>query len=117
MPTHIPVSPIAQTIADQIGRSAFFMMGTKYKYADGDDLIFDIKGCAKFNKIQIHLAPSDTYTITFKKVRQGTAIRSEEATGVYFDSLHDVIEHRTGLTLRMPTIRYARPSPATPPRA
>jgi hypothetical protein len=92
---------VANTIADQIGRQAFVMMGTKNLVGSADALLFDIRGCADFNKIEVKLSPMDTYTVRFMKLGRGSILRDVAVEGVYADSLKNVIESKTGLYLSL----------------
>ena len=93
---------VAQTIADQIGARAFYMMGTRQKIADGPALLFDVRG-SKWKKIRITLTPMDTYTVSF--FRQGPRpqfkVTRFDVEDVYADMLHNIIEHHTGLALSL----------------
>lgn len=93
---------VANTIADQIGAKAFLMMGTKYKLGGENFLSFDIKGCPNFNKIQVTLNPSDTYTVEFFKFnRSFERVNYRSVEMVYADGLRQVIEFNTGLALSL----------------
>lgn len=98
---------IANTIAQQIGGKAFFLMGTRQKIGTSNSLIFDIRGSKKANKIEITLEPSDTYRIDFyknkrvKKFFPPESIRVHTSDDIYFDMLHEVIERNTGLYLSL----------------
>lgn len=92
---------VAQTILDQIGSRAFYMMGTRHKLGGENFLSFDIRGCSKFNKIQVTLEPLDTYKVEFFKFRAFERIRYQSFEGVYADDLHRLIESTTGLALTL----------------
>jgi hypothetical protein len=92
---------IAQTISEQIGHRAFFLMGTRHKMADGPALLFDLRGSRTVNKIRVRLDPSDTYTVTFWKIRGMTCNTVAEFSGVYADGLNQLIESQTGLALSL----------------
>jgi len=96
---------VAETIADQIGRKAFFMMGTRFRTACGSVLFFDIRGCVKFNRVRITLDCSDTYTVEFLKLvtSNGAQIVKRDLTrsGVYAEDLKKCLEHNTGLCLSL----------------
>ena len=92
---------VAQTIADQIGRVAFVMMGAKNLLGSEDHLQFQIRGSKKVNRIVVKLEPSDTYTVKFYT---GSALKIRqvaEVSDVYADSLRRVIESETGLYLSL----------------
>jgi len=92
---------VANEIARQIGHQAFCMMGTKNKLGSADALLFDIRGCASYNKIEVKLTPMDTYTVRFIMVGRGNVIRDDSVEDVYADNLKHVIESKTGLYLSL----------------
>jgi len=94
---------VAETIADQIGRKAFAMMGTGYdKWYDKDSLIFKIRGSRKCNRVKVELKGDDTYTVSFYRMNEKTyEINSWEVAGVYNDQLNRIIEAETGLYLSL----------------
>jgi hypothetical protein len=98
---------VANMIRDQIGRGAFFMMGSKNLSGDKNSLTFDIKLCKAWKWVKVTLEPDDTYTVTFIMVGRGPQYKRTEKSinGVYVDMLHDVIEENTGLVLRIPRVR------------
>ena len=92
---------VANTISQQIGARAFFMMGTRQKLGDADSLRFDIRGSARGNRICVTLDASDTYTVQLLKVRGLHAGVVAENSGIYCDGLRQVIEGMTGLALSL----------------
>lgn len=97
---------IAQTIANHIGHRAFFMMGTKNRIADGNKLIFDVRGSKAVNKVVVELMPSDTYTVTFAKMTyprfkmpRATVVATVE--NVYAEQLNSTIAYHTRLDLSL----------------
>ena len=96
---------VANTIAQQIGRRAFLMMGTRYKLGDDRSLTFDCRGSRTVNKIRVELNLLDLYDLTFWKVtRRNGEFKVkvvEKVEGVYFDGLRNVIERGTGLCLNL----------------
>jgi len=95
------MSQVAQTIANQIGKRAFLMMGAGPLIADGNTLRFRIKGCHKINMIKITPQGSDTYKMEFLKVRGFEVKTVAEWEDAYDDMLHSVIESETGLRLSL----------------
>ena len=93
------MNTVAQTIAQQIGNRAFFMMGTKLdKWADGNALIFKVRGSKRVKMVKVTLAADDTYTVGFF----GLAARKvAECECVYVEQLHCTIEQHTGLYLSL----------------
>jgi hypothetical protein len=100
-------SAVASEIAKQIGGQAFMMMGTTRKFADGDALVFDVRGCPRWNKVKVTLNYMDTYDLEFIKIGPAPAfhLTSRRVSDVYFDQLHEVIERETGLYLSLGTVR------------
>jgi hypothetical protein len=107
MSDETPSNQIASTIAEQIGAGAFRMMGTRQKVSLSGDLIFDIQGCVRFNRIRVHLSGMDDYTVTFSRMMGTEVVRQEVAEEVYADKLHEVIEAHTGLSLSLPDIVFS----------
>ena len=99
--TTASVLTVANTIAQQIGARAFFMMGTRRKLGTSDSLIFDIRGSVRGNKVVVTLDASDTYTVQLFKVRGLASRMVVENSGVYNDGLRQVIEGMTGLDLSL----------------
>lgn len=96
----------SQTIANQIGRRAFFMMGAKNIGATTHDgkaaLTFGImRNDNGVTHVRVTLEPSDTYTVTFLRVRGLKITTVSEAEMVFADVLNQVIENRTGLRLSL----------------
>lgn len=92
---------VAQTILQQLGGNRFAVMTGAKNFVGSDDALsfalpsnFARNG---INRVRVTLQPSDTYTVTFFKIR-GTKV-AEIATrdDVYADSLQTVFKHVTGL--------------------
>lgn len=88
---------VAETIRDQIGSRALYMLGAHTLVGDTNSLKFHIRGSRACNVIVIKLDPSDTYTVTFAKSRGMSWKVVKEVSDVYVDSLHRLIETTTGL--------------------
>lgn len=88
---------VANTIKEQLGHKALYMMGASQLVGDTNSLQFAIKGSRKCNKVRIVLECSDTYTISFWKIGRGKCVQVAEVADVYFDQMHEVIESNTGL--------------------
>ncbi len=88
---------IAETIRAQLGRGALMMLGAKDLLTIENGLQLTIRGSKIANKIRIVLDPSDTYTVSFYRVRAGSCVEVASVPGVYVDSLHKTIETATGL--------------------
>ena len=90
---------IANEIRNQLGGMAFVMMGAKNLVGGNDFLQFKIGSNEKnVRTIRIRLDPSDTYTVQFFNNR-GNVLT--ECSDVYCDSLHNIIEEKTGLYLSL----------------
>ena len=89
---------IANTIRNQIGGGALFMIGAKNLIDHGDALSFRIgRNSKSVNYVKITLNASDTYDIEYGYIR-GTSykVRSTDE-GMYNDMLRGSIERNTGL--------------------
>jgi hypothetical protein len=88
---------VANTIKQQIGGRALFMLGAIHFVGDSDSLRFKIRGSRIATHITIRLEPSDTYTMIFDKVRGVEIKKVAVHEGVYFDGMNQIIESVTGL--------------------
>jgi len=91
------MSQIAETIRDQIGHKALYMLGAKNFGTNGNDLCFRIRGSRKVNYIKITLSPADLYTMEFGKIHGHDYKVVENCEHVYADGMHKLIEEHTGL--------------------
>ncbi len=95
---------IANTILSQLGgRRVAAMIGVSTFVGSDDALSFRFKAKALkgINHVEIKLDPSDTYTVTFRKIR-GTDVKEiAKISDVYCDTLRGVIESTTGLYLSL----------------
>lgn len=111
-----PAAQVAHTIIAQLGgpRTLRMMIGAQLTALDANDgrlggVLMQIPSHLprpRCNRIQIELAPNDTYTVTLFDVRRsGGALNVKvvaKAEDVYCDMLREVVEDRTGLILRNP---------------
>lgn len=89
---------VANCIREQIGPVAFVMMGASSLVGADNFLQFNIgSNPRKVSKVRVTLEPSDLYRVTF--FGRGGVVKSE-VSDIYVDSLHETIEHYTGLFLR-----------------
>ena len=97
---------VAKVILSQFGGGRFSVMTGAKSFLSGDDegnpfLSFRLPGnfaCQGINYVKVKLMPSDTYDVTFGKVR-GTGFRVIAAeTGIYAEDLRQVFTQATGLT-------------------
>lgn len=91
------------TIADQIGGKAFFMMGACDLVGDETSLLFRIKGCRVINKIRVSVNGQDLYRVEFFKItKRGMECRTvKDVDGVQVGQLRETIENTTGLYLSL----------------
>lgn len=89
---------IAQTIANQIGNGALYMIGAKNLLAHDDGLSFRVgRNSKSVNYVKITLNSMDTYDVEYGYIRgMNYTVRNNES-GLYFDMLRDSIERNTGL--------------------
>ena len=88
---------IAQTIQQQLGSKALYMLGAKDLMAIENGLQFSIRGSQAYNKIQIILNGKDLYDVRFLKIRGANISKDDWFHDIYFDQLHELIEQQTGL--------------------
>lgn len=91
---------VALTVLAQLGRVTLAMIGANGFVSSTDSISFKIRGSTKVSHIRITLTPADTYTVKFQKVRGRTVKDVSTDEDVYCDSLHGLIESRTGLCTR-----------------
>lgn len=89
---------IAQTIAQQLGRKALFMIGAKNLMAGKDYLQMRLgRNSGGWNALKIALNGLDLYDMTFYKIRKLTVTKEKTVDNIYFDQLRDIIETETGM--------------------
>ena len=89
---------VAQTIADQIGNSAFMMIGAKNLAGSENSLHFKVGRNSKgVTHVKIELTPADLYKMTFMSIRGMNVKVKAEHDGVYADMLNRLIESETGM--------------------
>ena len=100
---------VADTIIEQIGKKAFFMMGAKRFVAIEDGLQFKVGRNAKqVNLVEIKLNASDLYDVRFMWLtKRGVKVKSEYSD-VYVDNLHAVLREGTGMDTTVPNVRRVR---------
>lgn len=95
---------IADTILSQLGGSRFIAMtGTKNLLDHGDALSGKLgRGASNgITHFKVKLDPSDTYTVTFHRVRGVKVTEKGEHSGVYAEDLRRLIESETGFALSL----------------
>jgi len=89
---------IAQTIAQQLGHKALFMIGAKNLVAGKDYLQMRLgRNAGSWNALKIALNGLDLYDMTFYKIRKLTVTKEKTVDNIYCDQLHDIIESETGM--------------------
>lgn len=94
---------VSETILRQLGGRQFIVMtGARNFIGHPDMLTFRLPGSGGFckngiNRVAIRLNPSDTYTVTFSRIRGMKAVEIAEHRDVYFDSLQEIFTRETGL--------------------
>lgn len=96
---------VGVTILQQLGGRRFIATtGAKNFLTGGEDLTFRIPGTMTrngINVVQIALKPSDTYTITFSKLRGLKMTQVSVHSDVYVENLREVFEDATGLRVSL----------------
>jgi hypothetical protein len=110
---------VATTILEQLGGRRFQVMtGASNFTGDTNKLTFALPGKPGFvsngiNHVEIRLDPSDTYTVTFRRisfrrnVKDPVKVVSEE-TDIYAENLSEVFRLHTGLVTSLGTMGRAR---------
>jgi len=106
---------VANTIIEQIGSQALYMLGTwkSQFFSDASSVKFRIgKNVGGYNEIKITLLSDDTYKVELFKWQKAQGYVIPRVTkyaafnGVYVDMLHAVISSATGMALSI-TRHYA----------
>ena len=98
------ISQIAQTIHEQIGHKAYFMMGAKNIVAGEDWLSFKVgrvaKGKANYVKV-IYDHGLDLYNMEFSRLWNRSIKPVATESGVYAEDMHVFIRKHTGLATNL----------------
>jgi translation initiation factor IF-1 len=104
---------VANTIIEQIGSQALYMLGASQFLGDGISVKFRIgKNAGRYNEIKITLLPDDIYKVELFKWQRTRGYVIPRVTnyaafnGVYADMLHAIISSATGMALSI-TRHYA----------
>ena len=93
---------IAQTIAQQLGHKALFMIGAKNLVAGKDYLQMKLgRNSGNWNCLKIALNGLDLYDMTFYKIRKLTVTKEKTVDNICCDQLHDIIETETGMATNL----------------
>lgn len=91
---------IASTIFAQLGANRFAAMVGVSSLAYGDTSLtvrFKAKGRAGINTVRVTLDASDTYTVTYFKIRGVNCAEVATESGIYADMLRPCFTAATGL--------------------
>jgi len=98
---HIPTA-LAQLTHSRNPFGRLTAMTGAHTFIDhGNAVSFKFKGSKVANFVKISLDASDTYTVTFGKIRKYELTKQQEFTFVYADALKSVFESITGLYLSL----------------
>jgi len=106
------ISPVAQTILDQIGRKALFMIGAHGLVAGKDSLSFRVgrNGLKTCNAVMVQLMPDDTYTLTFLYASMKAPPKElKKVEDVYAEDLVQIIGRTLGMATSLPKITFKSP--------
>lgn len=102
---------VAETILQQLGGRKFEVMtGARNFVGSATGLSFRLPGSGGFckngiNVVRIELEPSDTYTVTFLRMRKSQGIPCATFTSIhhdiYFDALRSLFTRETGLAVSL----------------
>lgn len=94
---------IAATIIEQMGGlGKISAMVAGHEFVDGGNSVrFKFKGSRRVNCLKVVLDPSDTYTMTFYRVRGFDYAEVKVVADVYCDQLKPIFEDTTGLYLSL----------------
>jgi hypothetical protein len=92
---------IPNTIKEQLGHKALYMLGAKNLAGAEDYLVFKISNCPKISHIRIKLNSLDLYDIEFLKVRGSSCSTVKTSPNTYAEDMHQTIEQATGLYLSL----------------
>lgn len=94
---------VAKTILEQLGGGRLMAMtGARNFVGSENSLSFKLPNTRDFvkngvNYVRVVLDPSDTYTVTFSRVRGLKVVEIASHSDVYCDQLQDIFETETGL--------------------
>ncbi|MBW2672087.1 MAG: hypothetical protein JRD89_01560 [Deltaproteobacteria bacterium] len=91
---------ITNTIRNQIGSRALYMLGAQKLGGHKSGFSFRFRGCQTLNHCKITLNSLDTYDMEFCKIGRAPHFKISnkiEKPGLYADMLHKAIEQATGL--------------------
>jgi hypothetical protein len=93
---------IADTIRQQVGPRALYMIGAKNFATMGSNLSFKVgRNRPGFTHVDIELTPDDLYTVTFYRIRAHKVAAKEQYTGIYADMLTGLIADTTKMVVSL----------------
>jgi hypothetical protein len=93
---------VADTIRQQIGQRALYMLGAKNLVGDHNSLTFRIGRNAKsITHVRVTLDPSDTYTVETLRATVSSNKVLSKVSDIYVDQLRSTIAHATGMALSL----------------
>ncbi len=98
---------VAKTILEQLGGGRLMAMTGAKNFVGGEfSLTFRLPSTKDFvknriNHVRIVLDPSDTYAVTFSRIRGAKVVEISSHEGVYCDQLQSIFEEATGLFTRL----------------
>ena len=101
---------VANTILQQLGGRKFIVMTGARNFVGSDEgLSFRLPGSGGFckagiNCVQVTLMPSDTYNVTFSRLRGDKLTVVSEFTDIYCDGLRELFTRETGLETSLGTM-------------
>lgn len=93
------MNPVPDTILQQLGGRRFIAMtGARNLVGSERSLSFRIGGNrARISGLHIELTPSDTYTVTFLRIRCGMPQEVSRCEDVYAEDLQHIFTATTGM--------------------
>jgi len=104
---------VARTILEQLGGNRFIAMtGARNFIGSESSLSFRIPGGGGFckdgiNFVRIELTPSDTYRMSFARIRGDKLTAVAQHDDIHFDGLRELFERETGLATSMGRVIFA----------
>lgn len=92
---------IANTIKEQLGHKALFMLGAHNLIGSDKALSFKIKGARKVSHIRITYNSLDLYDMEFLKYKNYDLQTVKAYNNVYAEDLHRLIRETTGLNTNL----------------
>jgi hypothetical protein len=107
------MSDVARTILEQLGGNRFITMtGARNFIGSENSLSFRLPGAGGFckngiNAVRIELMPSDTYRMSFSRIRGSKLTAVAQHDDIYFDGLQELFTSETGLATSLGKVTFA----------